>query len=132
MWKEKIIEAKKRLGLSFKAMAAKTNGQMSERQMIRLLNGEAKTPFVDDVIVAASSVGLSARELFEDATTVIDSSGIADEVAELKTTNVALSAEVEMLKREISHKEDLIALKDELLQMYREMRAVRDKFNEET
>lgn len=125
MWKEKIIEAKKRLGLSFKAMAAKTNGQMSERQMIRLLNGEAKTPFVDDVIVAASSVGLSARELFEDATTVIDSSGIADEVAELKTTNVALSAEVEMLKREISHKEDLIALKDELLQMYREMRAVK-------
>ena len=125
MWKEKIIEAKKRLGISFKAMAAKTNGQMSERQMIRLLNGESKTPFVDDVLAAGASVGLSARELFEDATTVIDSSGIADEVAELKTTNVALSAEVEMLKREISHKEDLIALKDELLQMYREMRAVK-------
>ena len=122
MWKEKIIEAKKRLGISFKAMAAKTNGQMSERQMIRLLNGESKTPFVDDVLAAGASVGLSARELFEDANAVLDSSGIAEEVAELKTNNVALCAEVEMLKREIEHKEELLKLKDELLELYREKR----------
>lgn len=122
MWKEKIIDAKKRSGLSFRAMAAKTNGQMSERQMIRLLNGESKTPFVDDVLAAGASVGLSARELFEDANSVLDSTGIADEVADLKTKNVALSAEIEMLKREIAHKEELILLKDELLKLYREIR----------
>lgn len=122
MWKEKIIDAKKRSGISFRAMAAKTNGQMSERQMIRLLNGESKTPFVDDVLAAGASVGLSARELFEDANSVLDSTGIADEVADLKTKNVALSAEIEMLKREIEHKEELLLLKDELLKLYREIR----------
>ena len=121
MWKEKVIEAKKRLGISAKAMAAKTNGQLSERQVTRLLNGEAKTPFVDDVLAVGASVGLSARELFEEANAVLDTIGIADEVETLKTRNIELVAENELLQREILHKEELIRLKDELLLLYRSL-----------
>ena len=84
------------------------------------MNGEAKTPFVDDVLAVGAAVGLSARELFEDANAVLDATGIVDEVAELKKSNAVLEAENEMLKREVAHMEQLIALKDELLSMYRE------------
>jgi transcriptional regulator with XRE-family HTH domain len=122
MWKDKVIEAKKKQNISAKAIAAKTNGQLSERQVVRLLNGEAKTPFVDDVLAVGAAVGLSARELFEDANAVLDATGIVDEVAELKKSNAVLEAENEMLKREVAHMEQLIALKDELLGLYRETR----------
>ena len=49
MWIDRVKEAKQKSGLSYREISIATKGKLSERDVMRLLNGEYKKPFVDDV-----------------------------------------------------------------------------------
>lgn len=130
MWIDKVKEAKKALGLSNRAISVETKGKLSERDVMRLLNGEFKKPFVDDVIALGAAVKLSPQQLFGDANSVVENASTIADIAEIKLTNCALSAENENLKNEITHKNEILKLKEELLDMYRNSKNLQDELLE--
>ena len=113
MWIDKVKEAKKTLNMSNKAISLETNGKLSERDVMRLLGGEYKKPYVDDVITLGAALKLTPQQLFGVENMVVESASTA-------TENTALKARIDLLERELAHKEELLALKDELLGLYRE------------
>ena len=119
MWIDRVKEAKKALGLSNRAISVATKGKLSERDVTRLIGGEHKRPFVDDVIALGEAVQLTPQQLFGEMNTIVANADIICENKRLKEESASLSAEVEMLKRELEHKKELLKLKDELLDVYR-------------
>ena len=113
MWIDKVKEAKKTLNMSNKAISLATNGKLSERDVMRLIGGEYKKPYVDDVITLGAALKLTPQQLFGEENMVVESASTA-------TENTALKARIDLLERELAHKEELLALKDELLGLYRE------------
>ena len=126
MWRERIIEAKKALGVSTKYMSERTM-HIPERTIIRLLNGETDNPYVDTVLEVGASVGLSPQEIFSESNLILGDKDLATLQADLDMANAekdilvsentilkdkiaCLTTENEMLKREIEHKEELINL----------------------
>lgn len=121
MWIDRVKEAKKRLGMSSREIAAATEGKLSERDVIRLLGGEYKKPFVDDVIALGAALRLSPHELFGETHTVVENEKTVVDAADLQAQITSLKAEIECLKREIEHKDKLIEMKDELLEAKSEL-----------
>lgn len=118
MWIDKAKEAKKALNMSNKAISLATNGKLSERDVMRLLGGEYKKPYVDDVITLGAALKLTPQQLFGEENMVVESASAATEATALKARIETL--EREQLERELAHKEEVLALKDELLRLYRE------------
>ena len=126
MWRERIIEAKKELGVSNKTMSERTM-HIPERTITRLLNGETNNPYVDTVLEIGASVGLSPQEIFSETNLVLGNKDLATLQADLDMVNaekdilvtenkilndkiVALTAEIDLLKNELKHKEEIINL----------------------
>ena len=126
MWRERIIEAKKELGISSKTMSERTM-HIPERTITRLLNGETNNPYVDTVLEIGASVGLSPQEIFSETNLVLGNKDLATLQADLDMVNaekdilvtenkilndkiVALTAELDLLKNELKHKEEIINL----------------------
>lgn len=103
MWRDNVKDKKKELGLTVKEMAIKSKGKLNERQITRLISGEYKTPFVDDVLALGETVGLSPKELFGEANQIISSAQLPSELEQLRH-------KVEMLEIEIKYKDELIGL----------------------
>ena len=76
MWRERIIEAKQKLGVSTKTMAERTM-HIPERTIIRLLNGETDNPYVDTVLEVGASVGLTPQEIFSESNLVLGDKDLA-------------------------------------------------------
>lgn len=112
MWIDKAKEAKKNLNISYEAISLATNGKLSKRDVMRLLAGEYKKPFIDDVITLGAALKLTPQQLFGEENMVVESASSASE-------NTALKARIDLLERELAHKEELLALKGELLDLYR-------------
>lgn len=126
MWRERIIEAKKALGVSSKTMSERTM-RIPERTIIRLLNGETSNPYVDTVLEVGASVGLSPQEIFSETNLVLGDKDLATlqsdldiakaendilvaENTMLKDKLARLTAEIDILKKELEHKEEIINL----------------------
>lgn len=126
MWRERIIEAKKALGVSTKFMSERTM-HIPERTIIRLLNGETDNPYVDTVLEVGASVGLSPQEIFSETNLVLGDKDLATLQADLDlvkaerdllaTENsmlndkvVNLGAEIELLKMKLDHQDEIIKL----------------------
>ena len=126
MWRERIIEAKKELGISAKTMSERTM-HIPERTIVRLLNGETDNPYVDTVLEVGASVGLSPQEIFSETNLVLGDKDLATLQSELEivkaendilvTENTRLNdkiailnAEIEQLKIKLEHKEEIINL----------------------
>lgn len=116
MWREKIIEAKKSLGISTKTMSERMH--LPEQTITRILSGKTPTPRIDTVLELGAAVGLSAHEIFEETTSVVSDKSIVTlqteldalkieydrviaENAILKDKNIFLHEKVESLKDEI-------------------------------
>ena len=127
MWRERIIEAKKAQGISSKTMAERM--QTTEKTVKRLLSDDSKTPYITTVLDAGAAVGLSPQELFAETGLVIGSKTVAELQEELNAVNEELklykvdctilerrfdefTAEIEKLRTELAHKEELLALHD--------------------
>jgi transcriptional regulator with XRE-family HTH domain len=125
MWLDNLKEMKKLSGLSNKQIADKT--KLPERTVTRILNGETDHPRVDTLYLIAQAVGANLNDIFADTTAVVATETLVEvkEVAEvveaerdlvqaendaLKAKNDALTLEIELLKKELLHKEELLAL----------------------
>lgn len=125
MWLENLLELKKKTGMSTKQIAEKTS--MPERTINRILSGETDHPYADTLDIIVKALGKDLGYIFADTSVVVatdDLVGIKDSVgvveAErdlilvenemLKTKNAALTTENELLKKELQHKEELLAL----------------------
>lgn len=117
MWIDRVKEAKKTLHLSSREISIKTEGKLSERDVIRLINGEYKKPFVDDVIAIGAALNLSPEQLFRETSVVVETKSAAVESDEIKADNESLSAKVVTLEREIAYLKELINHKDKIIRL---------------
>ena len=129
MFRERILEEKKRQNISTKTMVDKSQLQLSEETIRRILSGKTAAPGVDAVLDLADTVGLKPYEIFMDATlaaefkaflelkarsdeTEAERIRIVAENESLKTTNAGLVDRIRVLEMQLSHKEELLALHD--------------------
>lgn len=130
MWRDRILNAQKEKGISTKSMAE--YAEMSEKSVIRILNGKTQTPYVGNVISLGASVGLSPQEIFEETGVVVGNQDVAilqaevdrltselnslnTDAAQMKSQISALTVENELLKMKLEHKEELIKHKDDII-----------------
>lgn len=125
MWLENLLELKKKTGMSTKQIAEKTS--MPERTINRILSGETDHPYADTLDIIVKALGKDLGYIFADTSVVVatddlveikDSVGVVEaerdlilvENEMLKTKNAALTSENELLKKELQHKEELLAV----------------------
>lgn len=125
MWLDNLKDLKKRTGMSSKQIAEKT--KLPERTISRIFAGESDHPYADTLDLIVKAMGYDLGDVFSDTKVVIATDelvGIKEAVdvveAErdltlvenemLKTKITALTTEIELLKKEIQHKDEIIAL----------------------
>jgi len=125
MWLDNLKELKKKTGMSSKQIAEMTN--LPERTVIRIFSGDTDNPYVDTLHRIVTVLGGSLDDILADTKVVVATESLA-EVKEsvnvieaerdliavendmLKTKNTALTTEIELLKKELAHKEELLAV----------------------
>ena len=127
MFRERILEEKKRLNLSAKTMSDASRLHLPEETIHRVLSGKTADPGVSTVLDIAESVGLKPYEAFMDATlatefkaflelksmseeTEAERIRIVAENESLKATNAGLIDRIRVLEMKLEHKEEIIAL----------------------
>ena len=125
MWLENLKELKKQSGMSTKQIADATN--LPERTVNRIFSGDTDNPYVDtlhrivtvlggslDDILADTKVVVATERLVEvkESANVIEAERdmLAGENQLLKEQVAALTAEIDLLSKELKHKEELLAL----------------------
>lgn len=125
MWLENLKELKKNKGMTCKQIADAT--KIPESTIKRIFSGDTDNPYVDTVRRIATALDSSLDEIFAETKVVVATDDLVEikenvDVAEaerdlvmvenemLKTKNAALTTEVELLKKELQHKEEIIAL----------------------
>jgi transcriptional regulator with XRE-family HTH domain len=125
MWLENLKELKKKTGMSSKQIAEKT--RLPERTINRILAGETDHPYADTLDLIVKALGYDLGDIFADTKVIVATDELVEikecvDVVEaernlilvenemLKTKNAALSTEIELLKKELQHKEEIIAL----------------------
>ena len=125
MWLDNLKELKKKTGMSTKQIAERTN--LPERTVSRILAGETDHPYADTLDLIVKALGYSLSDLFADTKVIVATDElvgikqsvnvveaerdlIAAENAILKDKVATLTAENEMLKMQLKHKEEIIAL----------------------
>jgi transcriptional regulator with XRE-family HTH domain len=125
MWLDNLKELKKRTGMSTKQIAEQTN--LPERTVTRIFGGDTDNPYVDTLhrivtvlggslddiladtkVVVATETFIEVKETADVATAERDL--ITAENAILKDKVATLTAEIDMLKMQLKHKEEIIAL----------------------
>lgn len=127
MFRERILEEKKRLNLSAKTMSDTSRLHLPEETISRVLSGKTADPGVSTVLDLAETVGLKPYEAFMDVMlatefkaflelksrskeTEAERIRIIAENENLKSTNAGLVDRIRVLEMELSHKEELLAL----------------------
>lgn len=136
MFRERINEEKKRLSISAKSMSERSTLHIPEETISRVLSGKTADPGINTVIDLGATVGLAPHELFMDSTLAAEFKAFLElkskseeteseririlaENETLKTTNLALASELEKVKMQLSHKEELLKLKEEIIDLYK-------------
>lgn len=125
MWLDNLKELKKKTGMSSKQIAEKT--KLPERTISRIFAGESDHPYADTLDLIVKSMGYDLGDIFADTGVIVATTelvGIKEAVdvveAErdltlvenemLKAKVAAMTTEIELLKKEIQHKDEIIAL----------------------
>lgn len=125
MWLDKLKELKKETKMSSKQIAEKTN--LPERTVIRIFSGETDNPYVDTLHRIVTILGGSLDDILTDTKVVVGNENLATlqenvdvttaeldlikaENAILKDKVAALTSENELLKMQLKHKEEIIAI----------------------
>ena len=136
MFRARILEEKKKLGISAKTMSERSKLRTPEETMSRVLNNKTADPGIHTVLDMGGTVGLEPYELFMDSTLAAEfraflelKSKSEETEAErirlvadnemLTKTNASLTNKISILEMQLAHKEELIAHKDELLTLHR-------------
>lgn len=125
MWLDNLKELKKKTGMSAKQIAEKA--LLPERTVSRILAGETDRPYADTLDRIVKALGYSLSDLFADTNVVVATEDfiktqgsidvveaernlVSAENAILKDKVAALTAENDMLKMQLKHREEIIAL----------------------
>jgi transcriptional regulator with XRE-family HTH domain len=125
MWLENLKDLRKKTGLSSKQIADMTN--LPERTVVRIFSGDTDNPYVDTLHRIVTVLGGSLDDVLADSKTVLGTKNLATlqedadrlgsevsllkaEVAVLRDKVTALSAENDLLRLNLAHKEEIIAL----------------------
>ena len=125
MWLDNLKELKKEKGMSAKQIAEKT--KLPERTVNRIFSGDTDNPYVDTLHRIVTVLGGSLDDILADTKMVVGEKNLVTlqenvdvitaerdlaiaENAILKDKVVTLTAENDMLKRELKHKDEIIAL----------------------
>jgi transcriptional regulator with XRE-family HTH domain len=125
MWLDNLKELKKKTGMSTKQLAEKT--RLPERTINRIFAGESDHPYADTLDLIVKALGYDLGDIFADTKVVVATDELVDikesvDIVEaerdlilvenemLKSKNAALTTEVELLKKELQHKEEIISL----------------------
>lgn len=125
MWLENLKELKKKTGMTVKQIAERTT--LPERTISRIFAGETDHPYADTLDIIVKALGYDLGDIFADTKVIVATDDLVEikesvdvveaerdlTIAEnemLKAKNAALSTEVELLKKEIQHKDELLAL----------------------
>ncbi len=125
MWLENLKDLKKKTGMSAKQIADKSN--LPERTVNRILSGETDHPYADTLDLIVKALGYSLSDIFADTKVIVatdelveikENVGVVEaerdlilvENEMLKSKNAAMETEIELLKKEIQHKDEIIAL----------------------
>ena len=125
MWLDNIKELKKAKGMTVKQIAEKTN--LPERTVNRIFSGDTDNPYVDTLHRIVTVLGGSLDDILADTKVVVGDKNLATlqesvdvvtaerdllkaENAILKDNVATLTAEINMLKMQLMHKEEIIAL----------------------
>lgn len=125
MWLDNLKELKKAKGLSSKQIADQAN--LPERTVVRLFSGDTDNPYVDTLYRIVVVLGGSLDDVLSDTKTVVGNQDMVTlqedvnrltaelelaqtELTVLKEKNTALTAENDLLRLKLQHKEELLAL----------------------
>lgn len=125
MWLDNLKDLKKEKGMSIKQIAEATN--LPERTVSRIFSGDTDNPYVDTLHRIVSVLGGSLDSILADTKMVVGDSNlitlqtdidrlngelalISAENAVLKDKVVNLTAENDILRLKLEHKEEIIAL----------------------
>lgn len=129
MLRDRVIEEKKKLGISAKTMSERSKLHLPEETISRFLTGKTADPGLSTALDIADTVGLTPYEAFMDATlaaefkvflelkskseeTEAERIRIVAENENLKAINASLTDKIAILEMKIEHKEEIIALHD--------------------
>ena len=127
MFRDRILEEKKRLNLSAKTMSDTSRLHLPEETISRVLSGKTADPGVSTVLDIAETVGLKPYEIFMDSTlsaefkaflelqtrseaTEAERIRLVAENESLKATNAGLVDRIRVLEMKLEYKEELLAL----------------------
>ena len=132
MWLDNLKELKKEKGMSVKQIAEKTN--LPERTVSRIFSGDTDNPYVDTLHRIVTVLGGSLDSILADTKVVVGNVDLKElqsenarlteqiemltserevlnaEICAYKNTICGLSAEVDLLRLKLEHKEELLAL----------------------
>ena len=125
MWLDNLKDLKKKTGMSTKQIAERTN--LPERTVARIFSGDTPHPYVDTLYRIVSLLGGSLDDILADTNAVVGSENwaelsdaveslkaerdlIAAEAAVLRDKVAALTAENDILRLKLEHKEEIIAI----------------------
>lgn len=125
MWLDNLKELKKKAGMSAKQIAERT--RLPERTVSRIFSGDTDNPYVDTLHRIVTVLGGSLDDILADTKAVVATESlvevqesanvieaqrdlIAVENDMLKDKVAALTAENELLRLKLEHKEEIIAI----------------------
>ena len=125
MWLENLKELKKKTGMSSKQIAELTH--LPERTVSRIFAGESDHPYADTLDRIVKALGYDLGYIFADTEVIVASPKLVEikdtvDVVEaerdliivenemLKAKNAAMATEIELLKKELQHKDEIIAI----------------------
>lgn len=125
MWLDNLKELKKSKGMTSKAIAEKTN--LPERTVSRIFSGDTPNPYVDTLYRIVAVLDGSLDDVLADSKTVVGNANLATlqsqvdglsselvlaqaELAVLKDKVVNLTAENDLLRLKLEHKEEIISI----------------------
>lgn len=127
LWLQNLKELKKSSGLTSKQIADKYPQYLTERTVHRIFSGETEHPRIDTLYLIIKALGCTLNDVFADTNVVVATEKLVEikEVAEvveaekniltaenaiLKDKVAALTAENDLLKMKLLHKEELLAV----------------------
>lgn len=125
MWLDNLKELKKKANKTSKAISEET--KLPERTVVRIFSGETENPTIDTLHRIVVCLGGSLDDILADTKAVVateslvevkETAGVmeaerdlvAAENEMLKTKVTALTAQIDLLTKEIQHKDELLAL----------------------
>lgn len=125
MWLDNLKELKKAKGMSSKQIAEATN--LPERTVARIFSGDTPNPYVDTLYRIVVVLGGSLDDILTDSKAIVgsktsaalqeevdrltaDNGMMSAELAVLRDKVVTLTAENDLLRLKLEHKEEIIAI----------------------